>query len=264
MVRVIAVLLAAALLAGCSNNKVTSSSRLEKDVDAAQVITNKRFNELAVLPEPHTGKPIPIAVYRFTDLTGQRKPSNNFASLSSAVTQGAETLLIKALQDAGGGKWFQPLERVGLENLTRERQLIRSQREVYEKDQAKPLTPLIVAGIMGYLQIWIKPSTAVIFTIAFGIAVDDTIHFLARLKIEAAESGSLRSLIHTTLEKTGRSMILTSVILIAGFGTLTFSDFESTQYMGYLVSLTIGLALVTDLLFLPALMYWIKPTLTKE
>lgn len=126
------------------------------------------------------------------------------------------------------------------------------------------LIPLIiVAGIMGYLQIWIKPSTAVIFTIAFGIAVDDSIHFLARLKIEAAESGSLRSLIQTTLEKTGRSMILTSVILIAGFGTLTFSDFESTQYMGYLVSLTIGLALVADLLILPALIYWIKPTLTK-
>jgi hypothetical protein len=126
------------------------------------------------------------------------------------------------------------------------------------------LVPLIiVAGVMGYLQIWIKPSTAVIFTIAFGIAVDDTIHFLARLKIEAGEVRSLRSLIQVTLEKTGRSIILTSLILIAGFGTLTFSDFESTQYMGYLVSLTIGLALVADLLFLPALLYWIKPKLNQ-
>jgi hypothetical protein len=120
-----------------------------------------------------------------------------------------------------------------------------------------------VAGVMGYLQIWIKPSTAVIFTIAFGIAVDDTIHFLARLKIEADLDRSLRSLIQITLEKTGRSIILTSLILIAGFGTLTFSDFESTQYMGYLVSLTIALALVADLLFLPALLYWIKPKLNQ-
>ena len=85
---------------------------------------------------------------KFADMTGQRKPSTSFASLSSAVTQGAEVILLKALQDAGHGKWFQPVERVGLDNLVKERQLIRSQRELYEKDQAKPLTPLIVAGIM--------------------------------------------------------------------------------------------------------------------
>jgi curli production assembly/transport component CsgG len=56
--------------------------------------------------------------------------------------------LIKALQDAGRGKWFQVVERSALDNLVKERQLIRSQRELYEKDQAKPLTPLTVAGIM--------------------------------------------------------------------------------------------------------------------
>jgi curli production assembly/transport component CsgG len=89
-----------------------------------------------------------VAVYRFPDLTGQRKPAQNFASLSSAVTQGAEVFLIKALQDAGKGKWFQVVERVSLDNLVKERQLIRSQRELYEKEQAKPLTPLLVAGIM--------------------------------------------------------------------------------------------------------------------
>jgi curli production assembly/transport component CsgG len=94
------------------------------------------------------GPVIPIAVYRFPDLTGQRKPATNFASLSSAVTQGSEVFLIKALQDAGRGKWFQVVERSALDNLVKERQLIRSQRELYEKDQAKPLTPLTVAGIM--------------------------------------------------------------------------------------------------------------------
>jgi curli production assembly/transport component CsgG len=76
------------------------------------------------------------------------KPTQNYASLSSAVTQGGEVILIKALQDAGKGKWFKPVERVGLENLVKERQLIRSQRELYEKEEAKPLTPLIVAGVM--------------------------------------------------------------------------------------------------------------------
>jgi len=147
MVKIATTILLMFALVGCSGNKLTTSSQIEDQVDSAQVITAKRFNELVNLP-PVDGPIIPIAVYKFADLTGQRKPSQNFASLSSAVTQGGEVLLIKALQDAGKGKWFQPVERVALENLVKERQLIRSQRELYEKDQAKPLTPLIVAGIM--------------------------------------------------------------------------------------------------------------------
>lgn len=147
MVKFAAIILMTICLAGCSGTKLTSSKQIEEQVDKAEVITAKRFNELQNLSAVD-GPVIPIAVYKFTDMTGQRKPSQNFASLSSAVTQGGEVLLIKALQDAGKGKWFQPVERVALENLVKERQLIRSQRELYEKDQAKPLTPLIVAGIM--------------------------------------------------------------------------------------------------------------------
>ena len=134
-------------LAGCSGKNLTTQAAMEKIVEEPKIITHKRFNEIVNLPAP-SGEIAPIAVYRFQDMTGQRKPNNNYASLSSAVTQGAEVFLIKALQDAGKGKWFQPVERVGLENLVKERQLIRSQRETYEKDQAKPLVPLIVAGIM--------------------------------------------------------------------------------------------------------------------
>ena len=137
----------ALMLAGCAGQEVTSSASIEPRVDAPEIITHKRFNELVNL-DPPAGEVVPIAVYRFNDLTGQRKPNTSYASLSSAVTQGGEVFLIKALQDAGKGKWFQPVERVGLENLVKERQLIRSQRETYEKDQAKPLVPLIVAGIM--------------------------------------------------------------------------------------------------------------------
>jgi curli production assembly/transport component CsgG len=135
------------LLGGCTGKQMTTQSIIETEVDAPEIITHKRFNEIVNI-NPPVGDPIPVAVYRFQDMTGQRKPNNNYASLSSAVTQGGDVFLIKALQDAGRGKWFQPVERVGLENLVKERQLIRSQRETYEKDQAKPLVPLIVAGSM--------------------------------------------------------------------------------------------------------------------
>ena len=79
------------------------------------------------------GRPITIAVYAFSDKTGQRKPSDMVASLSSAVTQGSEVWVIKALQDVGHGAWFEVVERVGMDNLIKERQLIRQTREVYEK-----------------------------------------------------------------------------------------------------------------------------------
>lgn len=92
------------------------------------------------------GPPIAIAVYGFTDKTGQKKPNEKLALFSSAVTQGAEVFLIKALQDSPG--WFKVVERVGLDNLVKERQLIRNQREVYEGKEAKPLKPLTVAGVM--------------------------------------------------------------------------------------------------------------------
>ena len=134
-------------LGGCAGQGIFTQDTIEKEVDAPEIITQTRFNEILNITPPSTD-PLPSAVYRFQDMTGQRKPNNNYASLSSAVTQGGEVFLIKALQDAGKGKWFQPVERVGLENLVKERQLIRSQRETYEKDQAKPLVPLIVAGVM--------------------------------------------------------------------------------------------------------------------
>jgi len=118
---------------------------------------------------------------------------------------------------------------------------------------------VIIAGIMGYFGIDIKPSTAVIFTIAFGIAVDDSIHFLARFRIEARRGRTLIDAVRVTTEKTGRAIILTSAILLVGFGTLGNSDFDSTMYMGQLVSITIITAMIADIFFLPALIYWIRP-----
>ena len=83
-----------------------------------------------------------IAVYKFTDMTGQRKPSGNVALLSSAVTQGAEIWLIQALKSAGRGEWFQVLDRGGLDNLVKERQIIRSTRTTYEGKEAKKLSKI--------------------------------------------------------------------------------------------------------------------------
>ena len=97
---------------------------------------------------PLDGEKITIAVYSFTDKTGQRKPNDNFSSLSSAVTQGAESWVIQALQEVGDGTWFQVVERVGLDNLVKERQLIRSTREQYEGDDAQVLKPLLFAGLL--------------------------------------------------------------------------------------------------------------------
>ena len=92
------------------------------------------------------GPPITIAVYGFQDKTGQMKPNDKLAVFSKAVTQGAEVFLIKSLQDFQN--WFKVVERVGLDNLIKERQLIRNQREVYEGKDAKPLKPMTVAGVM--------------------------------------------------------------------------------------------------------------------
>ena len=116
-------------------------------VAEAKPITKTSVSELDKIPNP-SGPPVTIAVYNFGDKTGQRKPSDRIATLSSAVTQGAEVFLIKALQDAGRGKWFRVVERVGLDDLIKERQLIRNQRETYEGSEAKPLSPMLVAGVM--------------------------------------------------------------------------------------------------------------------
>lgn len=124
------------------------------------------------------------------------------------------------------------------------------------------LIPLFaIAGIMGYLNVDIKPSTAVIFTIALGIAVDDSIHYLARFRIEYMKNNALFAALTTTTVQTGRAIVVTSLILIAGFGTLITSAFTSTAMMGILVCSTIFAALIADLFILPSLFYLIKPKL---
>ena len=94
------------------------------------------------------GPKITIAVYKFEDKTGQRKPNEKFSQLSSAITQGSEVWVINALKEVGGGTWFTVVERAGLDNLVKERQLIKSTREVYDGKEALKLKPLLFAGLL--------------------------------------------------------------------------------------------------------------------
>jgi len=104
----------------------------------------KKLKNLPALDGPI----ITIAVYSFDDKTGQRKPNANFSQLSSAVSQGSEVWVIDALKRASEGKWFKVVERIGLENLVKERQLIRSTREVYDGDKQPSLKPMLFAGLI--------------------------------------------------------------------------------------------------------------------
>ena len=122
---------------------------------------------------------------------------------------------------------------------------------------------VVIAGLMGATGIEIKPATAVIFSIAFGIAVDDTIHVLARLRQELLAGRPLRLALRETILGTGKALVLTSIILFGGFIVLTTSVFQSTTYMGLLVSATIVLALLADLFVLPALLHLLHPKLSE-
>ncbi len=145
MIRILGTILLAFLLASCS------TARPDFDMQVVNT-TYKELNQVEELK----GDPIVIAVYDFIDLTGQKKPGGAFASMSTAVTQGSYQLLIKALQDAGDGKWFRVVERASLPSLLQERKLIRSTRQQVDGEGAESLPPLLFAGayitggIVGY------------------------------------------------------------------------------------------------------------------
>ena len=117
--------------------------------------------------------------------------------------------------------------------------------------------PLVVCGaIMGWMGIELKATTAIIFEIVFGIAVDDTIHFLTQYRLELSRGVSPHLAVKNTFMETGKAIILTSLILFSGFITLVFSDFTATYYIGLLMSLTFISAVLSDLYILPLLLRW--------
>lgn len=118
------------------------------------------------------------------------------------------------------------------------------------------LIPLVLtAGIMGFFGIPLKPSTALIFSIAFGISVDDSIHFLAKYRQELFSNKFFVPIaISNSIKETGASMVYTSIVLFFGFVIFVFSDFGGTVALGILTSLTLMFAMLTNLTVLPALL----------
>ena len=138
------------LLSSCSifdQFEDTYEQRFSKDIARIQDLQSA---ELKNVPIPVVSPVVAVYPTSFTDQTGQRKSNSEFALFSTAITQQPNALLIRALKHAGDGKFFRVVERVGLDNLTKERQLIRSAREqsTNEEEKKKALRPLLFAGIL--------------------------------------------------------------------------------------------------------------------
>lgn len=128
------------------------------------------------------------------------------------------------------------------------------------------LLPLLsTAGLMGYLEIPIKPSTILVFGIAFGLSVDDTIRFLAQYRQELKlNNWKIKKSIFKTLEEEGPSMFYTSIVLLFGFSVFTLSDFGGTIALGGLVSITLLFGMLTNLILLPSLVLSLNKTLANQ
>ena len=119
--------------------------------------------------------------------------------------------------------------------------------------------PLVItAGVMGWAGVPLKPSTVLVFSIALGIAIDITIRFLVNFKQDREKTGNVESTVIRTIHSTGISIVYTSLVLIAGFVIFCFSGFGGTQALGWLTSLTLVMATLTNLIFLPALLIVMK------
>jgi curli production assembly/transport component CsgG len=146
------------LISGCAsipavNDTCTTAimKKLGECIEEAEVVKIPTYLELSNLP-PAANMPV-VAVYTFLDRTGQRKSKDGIASFSTAVTQGAEAFLIDALKTAAKGKWFRVVERTNLDALVRERQIVRSAREDFAKQEGNEgeptgIQPLLFAGIL--------------------------------------------------------------------------------------------------------------------
>ena len=138
-----ALALAVAALAGCSTVRPFGDINIKEQPKVSETVVKA----IDTLPAP-AGPKVAVAVYSFKDMTGQRKPSQTLSLFSTAVTQGAEAYLIKSLSEAGHSQWFTVVERTNLDDLLKERQMIKQTREIYEGANAKILPPLTLAGVI--------------------------------------------------------------------------------------------------------------------
>nr|WP_321414589.1 MMPL family transporter [uncultured Allomuricauda sp.] len=128
------------------------------------------------------------------------------------------------------------------------------------------LLPLVItAGVMGYLGVPIKPSTILVFSIAFGISVDDTIHFLAKYRQElTTHRWHIKRSVYAALRETGVSMFYTSIVLFFGFSVFTISSFGGTKALGGLVSATLLFAMLSNLILLPSLLLSLERSIANK
>jgi predicted RND superfamily exporter protein len=120
------------------------------------------------------------------------------------------------------------------------------------------LLPLLIAGAMlGFLGIELEAGVSIVFAIIFGIAVDDTIHFLSKYKLARQRGLVVTEAIHVTFRETGKAIVLTSIVLFFGFLVMLFSISPPSVTIGLLISLTLASALISDLMFIPLLLRWL-------
>jgi len=143
--------------------------------------------------------------------------------------------------------------------------LFRSFRMVIVSMVPNLIPLLMTAGIMGWFGIPLKPSTLLVFSIALGISVDDTIHFLAKYRQELKlKKWDLKQCVIISIRESGLSMFYTSIVLFCGFSVFMFSQFGGTQALGLLISLTLLVAMITNLVVLPSLLLSYERQLTTK
>jgi predicted RND superfamily exporter protein len=124
---------------------------------------------------------------------------------------------------------------------------------------------LITAGLMGYLGINLKPSTILIFSIAFGIASDGTLYFLTKYRHELKNNNStISKAVSVSIKEVGLSMIFTAIILACGFGIFTASTFGGTKAVGFLIPVTLIFAYASNLILLPSFLLSLEKYITKK
>jgi len=184
---------------------------------------------------------------RFLDYVDKR----NFSSIDIRVT-GSAYLLDKNIRYLSNSLIYGLLLSIGVVSIIMGF-VFKSIRMVIISIIPNTIPLIFIAAVMGYLGIEVKTSTSIIFTIAFGIAVDDTIHLLGKFKFELMKGKSVRDALKHSFVVTGKAMILTTLVLCSGFLLLLFSTFMGTFNMGLLLSMTLFIALILDLTLLPLL-----------
>jgi curli production assembly/transport component CsgG len=227
------------LLLLCLSAILLSSCASIQAIDEVEIVSAPLVDELLTMRPPE--RKVPIAVYKFADVTGQRKPGTNLALLSSAVTQGGDIWLLQALKKAGSGRWFQVVERMELADLLKERQIIRNTRKSYDGEKAETIKPLLFAGVLltgGIVGYDTNTSTGGLGVRYLGIGITDEYRkdmVTVALRLISVQTGEV--LIAVSSQKTILSTkISASVFMFLDMGTKLLeteagiSDNESTTY----------------------------------